>query len=203
MWKSIRTGVAVLVFIVGMTGLSVPVHANEIGSFFVTANYGLGDFELSNNFTTYRIDDLGFSAGFTLPIIKKKYAMLYKGRVAVHGVEDLEYGDNPSPDDPTYYRNMGTYISSLNELMVGRKFNLSDDVYVHALLGFGVLVNIIYENGPGIAHGSFQFDLTTQWMYRLKSFDMGVQLTLEHVPWDGYFGRTDVTYMTLGVVIAK
>ncbi|RLC07587.1 MAG: hypothetical protein DRI24_24615 [Deltaproteobacteria bacterium] len=82
MWKSIRGGVGVLVFVFLMTGLNVPVHANEIGSFFVTANYGLGDFELSNNFTTYRIDDLGLSAGFTLPIIKKKYGMSSSGGVA-------------------------------------------------------------------------------------------------------------------------
>lgn len=179
-------------------------HANEIGSFFVTADYVFSDFELSNSFTTYRIDDLGVSAGFTLPIIKKKFGLHYKGRFAVHGVEDILHGEDPSPDDPVYYRNMNTYMASLNELMVGRNFDLGKDVYVHALFGFGVLVNIIYgNNGPGIAHGSFQFDLTTQWMYRLDSLDIGLQMSIEYVPWDGYFGRADASYMTIGAVIAR
>jgi hypothetical protein len=136
--------------------------------------------------------------------VKRTYGLVYKGRVAVHGVEDLLHGDNPSPDDPTYYRNMSTYISSLNEIMVGRRFPLTESVYVRGLLGFGVLVNIIYGNqGEGIAQGSFQFDLSTQWMYRFEGFDLGAQISLEYVPWDGYFGKADVTYMTIGVAIAK
>jgi hypothetical protein len=203
---SARAFFLVLVFAIGTAAASASADsgANEVGSFFVTANIGLGDYTLSNNFTTYEINDFGIAAGFTLPVVKSYYEMVYKGRVAVHGVEDLLYGDDPSPDDPTYYRNMSTYISSLNEIMVGRRFDLTQALYVRGLLGFGVLVNIIYGNqGPGIAHGSFQFDLTTQWMYRFDGFDLGAQVSLEYVPWDGYFAKADVAYMTIGVAIAR
>jgi hypothetical protein len=88
--------------------------------------------------------------------------------------------------------------------MVGRRFDLGSTAYVHPLLGFGVLVNIIYGNsGEGIAHGSFQFDLSTQIMYRLGGFDLGAQVSFEYVAWDGYFTLTNVRYVTLAAVIAK
>lgn len=76
MWKSMGVGVLVLVLVVVGVGAA---HANEIGSFFLTADYGFGDYELSNSFTTYRVDNLGVSAGFTLPIIKKKCCQVTAG----------------------------------------------------------------------------------------------------------------------------
>lgn len=179
-------------------------HGQDIGSFFVSMNYNLSRNELQNNFTTYAVDDVGFSAGFMLPIYVRKLGLHYKGRVAFHGVEDVHFGQNPSPDDDEFYRNMGQYISSLNALMVGRRFAIGSSAYVHPLLGFGVLVHVIYGNhGEGIAYGSFEFDLSAQLMYRLAGVDVGVQGSFEYVPWDGYFESADVSYVTLGAVIAK
>jgi hypothetical protein len=136
--------------------------------------------------------------------VKKTYGFHYKGRVSFHGVEDVLYGSDPSGDDDMYYRNLDQYVSSLNEFMVGRRFDLRDNLYIHPLLGFGVLVHIIYGNhGAGLAWGSLEFDLTTQLMYRLGSVDLGIQGSFEYVPWDTYFGKADVKYVNLGVVVAK
>jgi hypothetical protein len=190
-----------LVFLLAAGSVS---QGQDIGSFFVGVNRGLNDLELQNNFTTYKVDDLGVSVGFVLAVYVRTWGLHYKGRVAFHGVEDLRFGADPSPDDERFYRNMGQYISSLNEVMVGRRFDLGSTAYVHPLLGFGVLVNIIYGNsGEGIAHGSFQFDLSTQIMYRLGGFDLGAQVSFEYVAWDGYFTPTNVRYVTLAAVIAK
>jgi hypothetical protein len=179
-------------------------QGQDIGSFFVGVNRGLNDVELRNSFTEYKVDDLGVSVGFILPVYVRSWGLHYKGRVAFHGVEDLRYGDNPSPNDERFYRNMGQYISSLNEVMVGRRFDLGSKAYLHPLFGFGVLVNIIYGNhGEGIAHGSFQFDLSTQIMYRLDGFDLGAQVSFEYVTWDGYFAPANVRYVTLAAVIAR
>jgi len=40
-------------------------------------------------------------------------------------------------------------------------------------------------------------------MYKLSSLDLGVQATVAHVAWDGYFNPASVTYLTLSAVIAK
>jgi hypothetical protein len=199
-----RVSVTVLLSLLLLLSAQSVSHGQDIGSFFVGVNRGLNDLELQNNFTTYKVDDLGVSVGFILPVYVRTWGLHYKGRVAFHGVEDIHFGDNPSPDDERFYRNMGQYISSLNELMVGRRFDLGPRVYLHPLLGFGILVNIIYGNsGEGIAHGSFQFDLSTQIMYRLGGFDLGAQVSFEYVAWDGYFTPTHVRYVTLAAVIAK
>lgn len=179
-------------------------YGQDVGSFFVGANYTLGDYDLTHNFTTHEVGNLGIGVGFILPIVTKTYGFHYKGRVAFHGVEDVLYGSNPSPDDPTYYRNLDQYVSSLNEFMIGRRFNLGTKAYVHPFLGAGVLVHIIYGNhGEGLAWGSIEFDFTTQLMYRFGGVDLGVQGSFEYVPWDTYFGTANVSYMTVAVVVAK
>jgi hypothetical protein len=199
-----RTGFSLLFCSALLFTAPTAAFGQEIGSLFVSANYSLGDYQLRNNFTTHRVDDLGISAGFIIPVVTRTYGLHYKGRVAFHGVEDIRYGSNPSPNDWKYYRNLDQYVSSLNEFLVGRRFDLGSNWYLHPLIGFGVLVNIIYGNhGEGLAYGSFEFDFTTQAMHRLKRFDVGVQVTFEYVPWDTYFGTANVRYITLGAVIAK
>jgi hypothetical protein len=178
--------------------------AQEIGSFFVNANYSLGDYYLHNNFTTHKVGDMGVSAGFILPVVVRTWGIHYKGAVAFHDVEDIEYGSDPSPDDEVYYRNLDQYVSSLNEFMVGRRFALGEDFYLHPMIGFGVLVHFIYGNdGEGLAYGSLQFDLMTQAMYRFEKFDLGVQFSFGYVPVDTYLESADVKYITLGAVIAR
>ena len=195
-------GIMGCIALLGSTGGGA--SAQDIGSFFVSANYIIGDFDLHHNFTTHRVDDVGISAGFMLTIIDRKYDFHYKGAVAFHGVEDLEYGNDPPLQNDKFYLNLDQYVGSVHELLVGRRFNLGEKVYLHPLLGAGVLVNIIYGNGgEGLAWCSVQLEFSTQAMYRLSSFDLGLQLSFATVPWDTYLQPAGGQYITLGAVIAK
>ena len=180
------------------------VRAQDIGSFFVSANRALTEVKLENNFTTHTVDDVGVGVGFLLPILRTRVGIQYKARLGYNNVTDDVYASFPSPDDSRFYRNLDYYLSALNELMVTMRFDLSKRLYVRPMLGAGVLVHIIYGNqGPGIAYGTFQFDVTTLWMYDMKSLDVGLILSLEHVPFDGYFDAADLTYATVGLVVSK
>jgi hypothetical protein len=193
---------AVALFVIGSSAL--PARAQDIGSVFVSANYGFTDNRLDNNFTTHTVDNVGAGFGFFLPVLRSRIGIQYKARVAYHSITDDQFADNPSPDDSRFYRNLDYYLSALNEVMVGMRVDLFRRAYVRPLLGAGVLVHVIYGNhGPGIAYGTFQFDLSTLWMYELKSFDAGILLSLEYVPFDGYFDSADLGYVSVGLVLSK
>ena len=67
-----RMTVTIFLSVTFLLVAAAAARAQDIGSFFVGLNYGINDNELENNFTTYRIDDVGISAGFILPIVVRK-----------------------------------------------------------------------------------------------------------------------------------
>jgi hypothetical protein len=184
--------------------LPLSARAQDIGSFFISANYALKENRLTHSFTTHTVDDLGIALGFILPITGDKFDLSYKGRIGVNGVKDVYFSDTPSEYDARYYRNLDHYLSGLNEILVGTHVDLSQRFYMRPQVGLGFLFEVIYGNGrQGIAYGTFQFDLSTQVMYSFRVFDVGLLLTYEHRPLDGYFNSIDQRYFTIGAVISK
>jgi hypothetical protein len=184
--------------------LPTSARAQDIGSFFVSANYALKENLLSHSFTTHTVDDLGIAFGFILPITGDKFDLSYKGRIGVNGVKDVYFSSMPSEYDARYYRNLDHFLSGLNEIMVGTRVDLAQRCYMKPQLGFGFLFEVIYGNKKqGIAYGAFQFDLSLQLMYSFGTFDLGLLQTYEHVPLDGYFNSIDRRYFTIGAIISK
>ncbi|UCG53362.1 MAG: hypothetical protein JSW58_07360 [Candidatus Latescibacterota bacterium] len=182
----------------------LPVNAERTRGLFVGVNHVIGDVTLSHNFTTHRLDDTGFTLGLLVPIHVSKVNVYFKGQLFVHDIEDINYASDPSPSDAAYYRNLDIYMGGANGLMVGTRLDLANSFYVQPLVGFGVLVNVIYGNeGEGIAYGSFGIDLSTQLMYKLKHIDTGLQLTLQLVPWDGYFNSADQKTVNLSFLVLR
>lgn len=181
----------------------VATDANGGGSFLLGLDYALTESRLEHNFTTHEVDELGVSFGLILPITDNRFFVSYKGAATFHGVTDVIYGSNPSPDDDRFYRNLDQYIGSLNGLVVGTRIDVSRSLYVKPMLGVGVLVHIIYGNhGEGIAYGSYQTDLTVLTMYEFERLDLGGWVTLGYIPFSGYFDRADLGYLSLGLALA-
>ena len=177
--------------------------AENSNTFFVGLDYALGEFQIQNSFTTHEVHSPGASFGLILPITDDRVFISYKGAATFHGVTDVIYGENPSPDDEWYYRNLDQYIGSFNGLFVGARFDLSRSLYVKPMLGVGVLVHIIYGNHrEGIAYGSYQLDATVLAMYELGKVDIGTWFTFGYVPYGGYFERVDLEYLSFGLAIS-
>jgi hypothetical protein len=173
------------------------------GTFFLGLDYAGAEAQLSHNFTTHELDDFGVCFGLILPITDDRVFISYKGAAAFHGVTDVIYGETPSPNDDLYYRNLDQYIGSLNELVIGTRFDLSRSLYVEPMLGVGVFVHIIYGNHrEGIAYGSYQTDLTVLTMYEFGKIDLGTWFTFGYIPFSGYFDRADFKYLSFGLAIS-
>ena len=173
------------------------------GTFFVGLNHGLGDLNLDHNFTTHEVDQLGASLGLTLPLTDGKYFLSYRASASFHGVTDVIYGSNPSPDDERYYRNLDQYIGGFNGFAIGTRIDLSNSVYLEPMLGVGVFVHVIYGNrGEGIAFGSYQTDLSVLAMREFGGYDLGVWLSLGYIPVGGYGDRMDSGSLTFGVALS-
>jgi hypothetical protein len=95
-------------------------------------------------------------------------------------------------------------MGGVNELAIGKRIPVGSSFFVEPLIGFGVLVNVIYGNGgEGIAWGSFGFDFSVRGMYAMSHVNLGLQLSFEVIPWDGYFETADGKTVNLSLVISK
>lgn len=173
------------------------------GSFFLGANHALTETHLVHNFSDHKVDDLGVSFGLILPIMERRFFLSYKGSFAFHGLTDVIYGSNPSPDDGEFYRNLDQYIGALNGLVVGTRIDVSESMYLEPMLGVGVLVHVIYGNrGEGIAYGSYQADLSVLAMHEFETIDLGAWLSFGYVPYFGYLDQANFKYFSFGMALS-
>jgi hypothetical protein len=99
---------------------------------------------------------------------------------------------------------MGHYVSVLNEVLIGKRVDLSPRVYVKPMFGMGFLLDLLYGNaGPGFAYGTFEIGLTAQVMYRLKRVEAGTMLSFHYIPYDGYLDATGDQYVSAAVVLSR
>jgi hypothetical protein len=180
------------------------VASEQRGSVYVGLNNALAEILLSNSSTTYRVADQGLIFGFMLPIKMSPLDLHYNTRVGLNHVTDILYSSRPSPDDWWYYRNMGHYVSVLNEVLVGRRIDLSGRVYLEPMIGVGFLLHLLYgSTGPGFAYGTFEIGLSAKAMYVLKHIEVGTMLSFQYVPYDGYLSAQGNQYVSAAVVISK
>jgi hypothetical protein len=195
---------AVLVAMLALPLWSVPSDAQQLGSVFGGGNNALAGVLLCNGFTTYRVDDLGVIFGFMLPIRTGRLDIHYNTRVGLNGVTDILYSSRPSLDDRQYYRNLGHYVSVLNEVLIGKRIDLSKRTYIRPMFGLGFLLHLLYGNeGPGFAYGTFQIGVTAQAMYVLKHVEAGTMLSFQYIPYDGYLDPSSVQYVSAALVLSR
>ncbi len=178
--------------------------AERTGALFIGVNHYLGDGLFAHNFTTHELDDNGVTIGFLLPINVSGLGLYFKGQLFYHDVEDVGPASSPPGQDDRYYRHLDIYMGGVNELAIGKRIDLSDSFFVEPLVGFGVLVNVIYGNGgEGIAWGAFGIDFSGRIMYAMRGMNLGLQYSFQLVPWDGYFNSADGKTMNLSLVVSR
>jgi len=182
---------------------SVPSEAQKLGSIYFGADNALKEVLLGTGSTTYRVDDLGLVFGFILPIKTGRVDYNYNTRVGFNGVTDILYSTKPSSCDIWYYRNMDHYCSILNEVLIGKRIDLSRRTYIRPMLGAGFLLDLLWGEGPGFAYATFEIGLTTQAMYVLKHVEIGTMLSFQYIPYDGYFQSQDLTHISVAVILSR
>ena len=180
-----------------------PPRPERTVAFFVGVNHFVGEALFTHNFTTHRLDDTGVTVGFLLPI-NVPVDLYFKGQLFIHDVVDVGAEPAPAWAEDTYYRNLDIYMGGVNEVAIGKRIILNDSFFIEPLIGFGVLVNVIYGNGgEGIAWGAFGFDFSARGMYTMTHLNIGLQLAFEVIPWDGYFNTADGKAVNLSLVVSK
>ncbi|UCH82666.1 MAG: hypothetical protein JSW50_09280 [Candidatus Latescibacterota bacterium] len=204
--KSPARYLAIVIAVIGVFVFAASSGANpgeKTVAFFAGVNHYLGEGRFSHNFTTHQLSENGLTIGFLLPI-NVPIDLYFKGQLYVHDVEDVGSTTGSFPEDDLYYRNLDIYMGGANEVAIGKKIGLGESFFVEPLIGFGVLVNVIYGNGgEGIAWGAFGIDFSARGMYTMTHLNLGLQVSLQLIPWDGYFNPADGKTVNVTAVVSR
>lgn len=174
----------ILMLIITSTGS----HAQEIGYLSIGSSHILKDIELHHQ----AVEKLGFSLDFIFPVIKPN--IYYRAKASYH---------KAIVDPRCKCIQKKHYVSALNEIMIGKKYRLSDNVYAFPMFGTGVYARAVYSPGDGIANAFFVFSWKNHIMYTLKKFDIGFYIDIDYLITDGYLDFSNEFMIHAGISIGK
>lgn len=175
---------------------------NKIGSIF------FGTHTLVNNtFPIYEdgwhladcyVNKTGVNIGILLPIRISSLNIDYKVKIAHHSIHEINYHKR--------YKifKYDKYSTGQNVILVGKSINIDNNNYFIPQIGFGVIVETIWENRQfGHIYSELLYDLSVQYKHKFDHFYCGLIVDFEKGFWTGYEEFKHLNRFNISLQISK
>ena len=143
-------------------------YSQETISLYLGHHYQLDKNKSSAKFD--EVDPSGIQFGLMIPIHVEFAEIDFKMKAAFHDSRDVLNNDSKN-----------SYLSATNEFLIGKSYQLENNLEVVPQIGFGMMLETIFgEFGDGIVYDQVFIDLSVQILLSNDNYKYGLMINLEN-----------------------